>query len=47
MCSVILNTKVGKATMNDLKAATRLVRKLKNGSTEMIFPNLGDISDWT
>ena len=44
---VILNTKVGKASVNDLKAATKIIRKLKNGPTDMTFPNLGDVSEWT
>ena len=44
---VTLNTKVGKATVNDIKAAIKMIKKLKNGSTEMKFPNLGKVSDWT
>ena len=44
---VILNTKVGKATVNDIKTAIKIVRKLKNGPTEMKFPDLGDIAQWT
>ena len=44
---VVLNTKVGKATVNDMKLVTKLIRKLKTGSTEMKFPNLGSLTDWT
>jgi hypothetical protein len=44
---VVLNTKVGKASYNDMKSASKLIRKLKNGSSEMRFPNLGPVSEWT
>ena len=34
-------------TVNDMKLVTKLIRKLKTGSTEMKFPNLGSLTEWT
>ena len=44
---MILITKVGKATVNDFKQALKILKKLKSETTEMKFPNLGPVADWT
>ena len=44
---LLLSTKAGKATVKDYKTAVKLMKKLKCITTEMKFPNLGDITDWT
>ena len=44
---IILSTKVGKATVNDFKQTLKILKKLKSKTTEMKFPNLGPVADWT
>ena len=45
--SIALSTKVGKATLADLKQAGKIMRKVKTESTEMKFLNLGPVEKWT
>ena len=42
-----LSTIYGKAKKSDLKSAYKKISKLKGQKTEMFFPNLGDIAEWT
>ena len=44
---MVLSTKVGKATVKDFKQAIKIIKKLKSETTEMKFPNLGHVEDWT
>ena len=45
--SLVLSTLVGKARCSDVKSAIKILRKLKVETTEMRFPKLGCIEDWT
>ena len=44
---LILSTKVGKATVADVKMAAKIVKKAKCESSQMIFPNMGPVKEWT
>ena len=44
--SLMLSTKVGKATANDFKQVVKIVKKLKAEPTDMKFQDLGSIVDW-
>ena len=44
--SLMLSTKVGKATANDFKHVVKIVKKLKAEPTAMKFQDLGSIVDW-
>ena len=44
---LILSTKVGKATVTDVKLAAKIAKKAKCESTQMIFPNMGPVNEWT
>ena len=41
-----LSSKFGKATKQDLKVAMKKIQKLKSQKTKIVYPNLGNISDW-
>ena len=42
-----LSTKVGKATVTDIKSAAKIIRKAKSEPSGMMFPNLGSPNEWT
>ena len=44
---LVLSTKVGKATVTDVKLAAKIIKKVKCESTQMKFPNLGPVTEWT
>ena len=44
--SKIMTTKFGKAVKRDLKQALKLLKKVKQESTKMIYPCLGKLIDW-
>ena len=43
----LLSSKLGKATLGDMKTAIKVLRKLKMEKSEMIFPGLGSPDDWS
>ena len=43
---VILSSKLGKATKEDLECVIKVIKKLKIERSKMYFPNLGDFKDW-
>ena len=42
-----LSSKFGKASKKDLKSAYKTMQKLKGKETCMIFPDLGETSEWS
>ena len=44
---MVLSTRLGKATVRDLKQAFKVVKKLKSDVTSMKFVNLGSPSQWS
>ena len=45
--NLVLSTKLGEATLSDMKQAIKIVKKLKCDSTCMKFTDLGPISEWS
>ena len=45
--SVVLSSKAGKATVSDFNYTVKILKKIKADDTEMIFRNLGSISEWS
>ena len=44
---VVLSTRLGKATVADVKQAIKVIKKLKVEQVQMMFPDLGNIKEWT
>ena len=44
---VVLSTKLGKATIGDMKVAIKVVKKLKMEQVQMLFPDLGNVDEWS
>ena len=44
--SLVMSTKVGKATADDMKQLVKLVKKMKAEVTEMKFIDIGPVCDW-
>ena len=45
--SLVLSTKLGDATVRDMKQAIKIIKKVKCGFTSMKFVNLGAIDEWS
>ena len=43
---VALSSKLGKASIGDMRAASKVIKKMKLEKTTMTFPDLGNISNW-
>ena len=45
--NLVLSTKLGKATVRDLRLAGKTIKKMKSDGTQMKFVDLGPIPQWT